>query len=1051
LIAAGYSHFIELSPRPVLARELKQALKGSGHVLVPLPKELEESRGLLRTIEQIHGLESDESRLARARSASVRRFCFPLSAHSEPALVQRAKELAQHLRKATRDVASDLAYTLSSRRDHQQQRVSFVARNTGELADQLEAFEFGSPVRGLARGRAELTNGQVAFVFPGQGGQWLGMGRELTQVEPEFRRALQRVARVAHERHGRRLLDELSQASEEDLKRSRFVQPLIFAFQVAFAELWRSFGVEPAVVVGHSMGEVAAAHVSGVLSLEDAVDVICIRSRLLDRVSGRGAMLLTELEPAEAEALVAGRPAVAVAALNSPRSCVLSGAESALREVERELLAKTMFCRWVRVDVASHSPQVDELLVDLEHSLAHLRPRSAKVPFLSTVRGELLSGLELDAHYWVRNLRDPVRFAPVVGALLRQGHRRFLEISPHPVLLPALQQCAAGEHGGAGEHGAVLVTGCTRRDEPEHATLLATLGALHAHGASVRWDWVHRQGGQVELLPTLPFQRERYWIESEAQSPTARIERALEPSRSSPMQLPAMAHGAAESLLSTGAQAISGPHAATGARLSVPRLWLFHIDPARAPELAQHQLGEIPLLSASFWLEWALYGAGSILPEGSIDFQIEFKEALRLEGSGALEAQMMARELSPGKVGVWLHTRRLETDEWCEHVVFTGQAGPPGLLPARSEIDSSTDSGAWAQEECRLEGDALYKRLAQRGLHCGERLRVLTRLQLSPEGALGRVGVESASNNIRVPLALEAAWQALALCLPQRLDQYLVPSRIVRGRLWSGSDSARSNCAQLNSAAIVQARVLSGSTPANHTDTLRAAAPPTNVHAALAMLDDAGRPCLSLDHIELVPVPVSMFQARGGAGAGTASVHDARTDSVGTRTTTSAGASGAPNATPNFRELLRQAPSEAAQKALLLGHVRAALSIVLALEGSRIGSDTPFRDLGMTSLMGLELRNRLEGSLGLRFSAATIWNYPTLSRFCGYLAGQLDLRNRESAPQGESSARAPETTSTAAPTERDSEVESDLARELAALEQLLDSQSGNSHVSSGNV
>ena len=221
------------------------------------------------------------------------------------------------------------------------------------------------------------------------------------------------------------------------------IQPAIFAVQVALAVLWRSWGVEPAAVVGHSLGEVAAAHVAGALSLDDAARLICGRARLLRRASGQGAMLAAELTVAEAQELIAGQQSrVAVAASNSHRSTVLSGDPAVLSDLVAVLERRGRFCRWVKVDVASHSPQMDALRADFLELLAGIRPAPAQIPLYSTVTGDLLPDGTLDDTYWVENLCSPVLFSTAVRRLLDLGHDTFLEVSPHPILLGAVHEDA---------------------------------------------------------------------------------------------------------------------------------------------------------------------------------------------------------------------------------------------------------------------------------------------------------------------------------------------------------------------------------------------------------------------------------------------------------------------------------------------------------------------------------------------------------------------------------------------------------------------------------
>jgi NADPH:quinone reductase-like Zn-dependent oxidoreductase/malonyl CoA-acyl carrier protein transacylase/NADP-dependent 3-hydroxy acid dehydrogenase YdfG/acyl carrier protein len=256
------------------------------------------------------------------------------------------------------------------------------------------------------------------------------------------------------------------------------------------------------------MGEVAAAHVAGVLSLEDAVAIICRRSRLLRRISGQGAMALVELPVVEAESTLVGyEDRLSVAVSNSPRFTVLSGDPSALAEVLALLESRGVFCRRVNVDVASHSPQVDPLREELIAALAALKPGAALIPMRSTVTGAMVSGAELSAEYWADNVRQPVRFAQSVQSLIDDGHLVFVEMSPHPILLPSVQEIL----GTAARDG--VAVGSLRRKQDERQTLLESLGTLWVHGYRVAWARQFPAGGRKVQLPTYPWQRERYWIE----------------------------------------------------------------------------------------------------------------------------------------------------------------------------------------------------------------------------------------------------------------------------------------------------------------------------------------------------------------------------------------------------------------------------------------------------------------------------------------------------------------------------------------------------------
>jgi len=322
------------------------------------------------------------------------------------------------------------------------------------------------------------TRPGVVFVFPGQGGQWPGMGRELMQQEPAFRAALERCDEALRVWTGWSVLEEVAAGCPRwgDID---VVQPVLFAVEVALACLWRSWGIEPAAVVGHSMGEVAAAHVAGILGVEDAARIICTRSRLLREASGRGAMVVVELPLEKARALLEGREhQVSIAASNSATSTVLSGAVEPLEALVRELDARGVSCRWVKVDVASHSPQVEPLLVPLHEALADVRPSRGSVPMVSTVTGAVVDGRRLGAAYWVRNLREPVLFARAIERLAGEGCTGFLEVGPHPVLTRPVEEVL--RH--LGREG--VVVGSLQRDAPERPALLEGLARLQA-GAGV--------------------------------------------------------------------------------------------------------------------------------------------------------------------------------------------------------------------------------------------------------------------------------------------------------------------------------------------------------------------------------------------------------------------------------------------------------------------------------------------------------------------------------------------------------------------------------------
>ncbi|MCC7368644.1 MAG: type I polyketide synthase [Chloroflexi bacterium] len=438
---------------------------------------------------------------------------LPLSGHTPDALRARATQIADLLDAADQQVSvADLCFTASARRTHHGVRWAAVSGSREELSQQLRAVAVSGDDALTPLVCAPPDQGGIVFVFPGQGSQWVGMAQDLLESEPVFRAAIERCERAFRPYVDWSLLAALR--SGETWDRIDVVQPALFAIQVGLAELWKDRGIRPVAVVGHSMGEVGAAYIAGLLSLDDAALVICGRSRLLRRVSGQGAMAVVDLALADVErALVGYEDRLSIAVSNSSRSTVIAGAPDALQAVLETLRQRDVFCRVIGVDVASHSPQVEPLQGDLKALLAGLRPLTGSVPFYSSVRAARLEGAPLDADYWFQNLRQPVRFGQTVGVLLDAGHRVFIELSPHPVLISSLQQ-SVRESG----HD-VLVLPSLRRETAAEATLLESLATLYTAGYDINWAALYPAGGACVPLPGYPWQRERFWYEPSSPTP----------------------------------------------------------------------------------------------------------------------------------------------------------------------------------------------------------------------------------------------------------------------------------------------------------------------------------------------------------------------------------------------------------------------------------------------------------------------------------------------------------------------------------------------------
>jgi acyl transferase domain-containing protein/NADPH:quinone reductase-like Zn-dependent oxidoreductase/NAD(P)-dependent dehydrogenase (short-subunit alcohol dehydrogenase family)/SAM-dependent methyltransferase/acyl carrier protein len=439
-----------------------------------------------------------------------------LSARSEKSLRSSAMRLGTWAEERSNanggsPVLPDLAYTLGARRNHHPYRLTFVAQSLVEMVHELTNFATGQPGPKIRTAFAPhpAHAPRVAFVMSGQGPQWWGMGRELMQHEPLFQQTIERCD-AAMRPYGRfSLMKELGRDEEDSqMHRTEIAQPAIFAMQVGLAELWKSWGVQPAAIVGHSIGEVSAAFVAGVLSLEEAARVIVLRARFMnDCARGEGTMLAVGLDEDAARALVSRHDrTVTIAAFNGPRSLTLAGSRLSLESIAAELESDGVFARFVRVDHPFHHPLMQPASETLEQALSDLIPQAETVPFFSTVTGQRCAGGACVAAHWGRGVRQPVQFASAVNALVDAGVDIWLEISAQPALVHSIQECLAA-HGGKAS-----VVSSIRR-EREHESILEA--AMDLHRSCVALDFTKMTPARRLLsLPTYAWDKSRWWHES---------------------------------------------------------------------------------------------------------------------------------------------------------------------------------------------------------------------------------------------------------------------------------------------------------------------------------------------------------------------------------------------------------------------------------------------------------------------------------------------------------------------------------------------------------
>ncbi|HTD55061.1 MAG TPA: acyltransferase domain-containing protein, partial [Silvibacterium sp.] len=458
---------------------------------------------------QLSDLDCSGSHLQRA-------WPLVLSARSEKALQGSAARLAALLDERSKangnsPILPDLTYTLGARRNHHPHRLTMVARSIEDAIQELNDYGAGrsSPKTHTAFTPRREEAPRVAFVMSGQGPQWWGMGRELMQHEPVFRRTIERCDLAMRPWWRFSLLEELGRPEESSLMhRTGIAQPAIFAMQMGFVDLWKSWGVFPAAVVGHSVGEVAAACVAGVLTLEQAARVIVLRGQFMDDCArGQGTMLAVGAAEDEARVLAARHDrTVTIAAFNSPRSVTLAGPRASLEAIAAELDAQGTNAQLVRVDYPFHHPLMQPASRALEAALADLKPQPEGLPLFSTVTGQRHSGEACDAAYWGRGVRQPVEFASAVNELVDLGIDVWLEINVHPALARSIQECLTARSCQA------PVMSSARR-EREHESALETAMDLHRFGVSL--DFARMTPSRRLLsLPAYAWDKSRWWHES---------------------------------------------------------------------------------------------------------------------------------------------------------------------------------------------------------------------------------------------------------------------------------------------------------------------------------------------------------------------------------------------------------------------------------------------------------------------------------------------------------------------------------------------------------
>lgn len=684
---------------------------------------------------------------------------FPISATSTEELRRTSRRLADWVTHHTDGLnAADLAYSLARRRGHRSVRTAVLAADLAGLTDGLHEIAGGDVSYPEAVGQGD--RGPV-WVFSGQGSQWAAMGAELLAREPVFAARIAELEPLIAGESGFSVTEAMS--APETVTGIDRVQPTLFAMQVGIAATMRSYGVQPGAVIGHSMGEAAAAVVSGALSLEDGVRVICRRSRLMCRLSGGGAMASVELTAQQVrdELATRGVDDVVVSVFASPESTVIGGATDTVRELVAAWEAADVMAREVAVDVASHSPQVDPILAELAAELAELVPRTPAVPYYSATLDDPRTQPAFDAGYWVDNLRQPVRFAMAVQAALEDGHRVFGEPAPHPLLTRAIEQTAQAADIS------VQTVACMRREQSLPHGLLQFLADLHSAGAAADFTTLYPSGRLVDApLPT--WTHRHFLIESDDQDSAAR--------------------GACTASV----------HPLLGEHVRLPEaperhVWQSDVGTAKLPWLADHRVNDVPAYPGAAYCEMALAATELVFGAGSEVRDIQFEQLMLLDEHTDVTAVAAVTGTAAAEFAV-------ETEQDGERVrqaVATLTEVDDDSRPVRHDI-----AALLAAHPTRISGDEVRQWFATRRIQFGSAFTGLIAVHISDgdSGSTvlaeielpGDIRSQQAGYGIH-PALLDACFQSVAAVLVAagRTDgALLLPLGVDRlRRIGSGRDA----------------------------------------------------------------------------------------------------------------------------------------------------------------------------------------------------------------------------------------------------------------------
>jgi acyl transferase domain-containing protein/NADPH:quinone reductase-like Zn-dependent oxidoreductase/acyl carrier protein len=729
-----------------------------------------------------------------------------LSGRSEDALRGCAMKLASWLTERVNlngdsPLLPDLTYTLGKRRNHHLHRLTLVARSVPELIEELDAFaikEESVKVRTSFTPRPESAP-RLAFIMSGQGPQWWGMGRELMQHEPVFRCVIEQCDVAVRGVANFSLLEELGSSEEtSQLHRTEIAQPAIFAMQVGLAELWKSWGVHPAAVLGHSVSEIAAACVAGLFSLEQGARITALRARFMEGCArGEGRMLAVGLGEEEAQALIDKHDqTISIAAFNGPRSLTLAGPRHSIEAMFAELETQGVFARLVRVDHPFHHAMMQPAADALEDALTDLAPQPETIPLFSTVTGNRLNGNAGDASHWARGIRQPVQFAPAINAIADFGVDIWLELGAHPALAHSIAECLASRGGSK-----PTVISSVRR-EREHDSVMEA--AMDLHRAGVTLDFKAMTPSRRFLaLPAYAWDRSRWWNEA----PDWR-----------------------ESRLGSGGRGMLD--------IRLPRAtptWTARLDSRHMAFLKDHKVENHVIFPAAGFVDLVIE-AGTQLFEGRpfVVEEFEIRKPLILpEPSAGIQIEI---SYEPNERTFAIQSRFDQGRSWSLHVVGSMRAERTESGFAGSSLESEIQPVSSKLKPVDI--DAFYRYMSDLGLRYGETFRSVRELSAADGESCGHV--------------------TLSESIAPRADEYPLHPVLLDGALHvfsAGRSTVEARGAQLK-LPVRFGRILFLRSPGASARVRASVVQCTDefVEGRIRLYDDTGKPCVLLDGFRAISV-----------------------------------------------------------------------------------------------------------------------------------------------------------------------------------------------------